>query len=101
MLGKWSVDSLLVYEMMMMMMRMKRVMMRMMSGMKCVPGGPGLSLTLCTAPPRTQKSPFIIQQICIFCQNYNLMEIFCPAGLFVLMFFKWDWLVADWWNSST
>ena len=47
--------------------------MRMMSGMKCVPGGPGLSLTLCTVPPRTQKSPFIIQQICIFCQNYNLM----------------------------
>ena len=37
------------------------------------PGWTWLSLTLCTAPPRTQKSSFIIQQICIFCQNYNLM----------------------------
>ena len=67
MLGRWSVGSLLGYEMRM------RMMMRMMSGMKSVPGGSGLSLTLCTAPPGTQKSPFIIQQICIFCQNYNLM----------------------------
>ena len=57
MFGRWSVDFLLVlyFE--------NEMMMRMMSGMKSVPGGSGLSLTLCTAPPGTQNSSFIIQNL--------------------------------------